>query len=149
MTKPELSLSVQYADRRLAEKLPRYRIRRLVQAALQSPAQLTIRFVGTEEGRALNRDYREKDYATNVLTFAYDVGEKTVLADIILCADVLLAEAAEQNKSVEDHAAHLIVHGTLHAQGYEHEDESEAEEMEALEAEILARFSIANPYLAD
>ncbi len=147
MTTPELSLSVQYADRRLAERLPRYRIRRWVQAALQSPARLTIRFVDAEEGRALNRDYRNKDYATNVLTFAYDFDEKTVQADIILCTDVLLAEAEEQHKSLEAHAAHLVVHGTLHAQGYEHEADDEAEKMEALEAAILARFSIANPYL--
>lgn len=148
-TKNKLSLSVQYADPRLAERLPRHRIRRWVQAALLSPAQLTIRFVDAEEGCSLNRDYRDKDYATNVLTFTYDFYEEMVQADIILCTDVLLAEAEEQHKSLKEHAAHLVVHGTLHAQGYEHESDDDAEDMEALEATILARFGFANPYLAN
>ncbi|MFP5392542.1 MAG: rRNA maturation RNase YbeY, partial [Gammaproteobacteria bacterium] len=130
----KLSLSVQYADTRLQETMTRALLRRWVQAALLGPAELTVRFVGEEEGRILNRDYRAKDYATNVLTFAYNEGEEIAddeptRADIILCTDVLEREAAEQKKTVEEHTAHLIVHGVLHAQGYDHEEDDEAEEM--------------------
>lgn len=149
--KNKLSLSVQYADARLQEAITRPLLRRWVQAALFAPAQLTLRFVDAEEGRALNRDYRNKDYATNVLTFAYNEGEEPAedeptQADIILCTDVLQREAAEQNKPLEAHAAHLVVHGVLHAQGYDHESDEEAEEMEALETEILSALGFANPY---
>jgi len=149
--KNKLSLSVQYPDTRLATVITRPKIRRWVQAALLAPAELTIRFVDAEEGRTLNRDYREKDYATNVLTFAYNEGEaldddEPTRADIILCTDVLEKEAAEQDKSVEEHTAHLIVHGVLHAQGYDHMDDEEATEMEGLETEILATLGISDPY---
>jgi probable rRNA maturation factor len=150
--KNKLSLSVQYADPRLQETITRTLLRRWVQAALFAPAQLTLRFVDADEGRTLNRDYRGKDYATNVLTFAYNEGEvlpaddELTQADIILCTDVLQREAAEQNKSLEAHTAHLVVHGVLHAQGYDHETDEEAEEMEALETEILASLGFANPY---
>ncbi|AKU23938.1 rRNA maturation RNase YbeY [Massilia sp. NR 4-1] len=149
--KNKLSLSVQYADPRLQESITRPKIRRWVQAALFAPAELAIRFVDAEEGQQLNREYRGKDYATNVLTFAYNDGEdiaddEPTRADIILCTDVLQREAAEQKKSVEEHIAHLIVHGVLHAQGYDHEDDEEAAEMEGLETEILAGLGIADPY---
>ena len=144
-----LSLSVQFADRRLSEQLTRAKIRRWVQAAQLAPAELTIRFVDAEEGRILNRDYRSKDYATNVLTFAYNDHEEEdiVRADIVLCSDVLMKEAAEQDLSLEQHTAHLVVHGVLHAQGYDHENDEEAAEMEQLETEILARLGIPDPYL--
>ncbi len=149
--KNKLSLSVQYPDDRLATLITRPKIRRWVKAALLAPAELTIRFVDAEEGRTLNRDYREKDYATNVLTFAYNEGEaldddEPTRADIILCTDVLEKEAQEQQKSVEEHTAHLIVHGVLHAQGYDHMDDEEATEMEGLETEILATLGISDPY---
>ncbi|MES2114643.1 MAG: rRNA maturation RNase YbeY, partial [Pseudomonadota bacterium] len=149
--KNKLSLSVQYPDSRLQESITRPKVRRWVQAALLAPAELTIRFVDAEEGRSLNRDYRGKDYATNVLTFAYNEGEALpddapTQADIILCTDVLEREAAEQGKTVEQHTAHLIVHGVLHAQGYDHLDDAEAAEMEGLETDILARLGIADPY---
>lgn len=149
--KNKLSLSVQYPDTRLATVITRTKVRRWVQAALLAPAELTIRFVDLDEGRTLNRDYREKDYATNVLTFAYNEGEELsddepTRADIILCTDVLEKEAAEQQKSVEEHTAHLIVHGVLHAQGYDHMDDEEATEMEDLETEILATLGIGDPY---
>lgn len=146
--KNKLSLSVQYPDPRLKESIPRTTLRRWVQAALFAPAELTIRFVDAEEGRALNREYRGKDYATNVLTFAYTEDEDSPVtqADIILCTDVLQREAAEQNKPVEAHAAHLVVHGVLHAQGYDHETDDEAAEMEQLEIDILAELGEANPY---
>ena len=151
--KNKLTLSVQYPDTRLQESITRPKIRRWVQAALFAPAELTIRFVDAGEGRTLNRDYREKDYATNVLTFAYNEGEDIpddapTQADIILCTDVLEQEAAEQKKTVEEHAAHLIVHGVLHAQGYDHMDDEEAAEMESLETEILAGLGVADPYAA-
>ena len=147
--KPRLSLSVQYADPRLQELLARPLLRKTVQAALFFPAELTLRFVDAAEGRSLNHDYRGKDYATNVLTFAYteDEDAEVTQADIILCTDVLQAEALEQKKSVAEHACHLIVHGVLHAQGYDHEDDAEAEEMEALEISILAGLGLPNPYL--
>lgn len=163
-----LSLSVQYPDGRLKTVLTRPKLRRWVQAALQMPAAITLRFVDAEEGRTLNREYREKDYATNVLTFPYDdmdefdlsdadpsqpeletetgLPDQMAQADIILCTDVLEREAKEQGKPLEAHAAHLVVHGTLHAQGYDHLDDEEAEEMESLEKQILAKLGIANPY---
>ena len=142
MATNKLTLSVQYADPRLVDTLPRPEIRRWVKAAQFAPAELVIRFVDDSEGRTLNRDYRGKDYATNVLTFAYDDAEVVmdtdiVRADIVLCVDVLLREAQQQAISVMQHAAHLIVHGVLHAQGYDHEADDEAAEMEALEDEIL------------
>ncbi|MBR7781189.1 rRNA maturation RNase YbeY [Undibacterium luofuense] len=147
--KPKLSLSVQYADTRLQDQLTRPLIRKTVQAALLFPAEITLRIVDAEEGQQLNHEYRGKDYATNVLTFAYTEDEEAEVtqADIILCTDVLLREAAEQNKTVIAHAQHLIVHGVLHAQGYDHLDDDEADEMEALEAEMLATLGVANPYL--
>lgn len=146
--KNKLTLSVQYADPRLQEQLPRPILRKTIQAALFFPAELTLRFVDAEEGQSLNLAYRGKDYATNVLTFAYteDEDAEVTQADIILCTDVLLKEAQEQKKSVVDHAIHLVVHGVLHAQGYDHEEDDEAEEMEALEIEILAGLGLANPY---
>jgi probable rRNA maturation factor len=146
--KNKLSLSVQYPDPRLKESIPRSKLRQWIQAALFAPAELTIRFVDAEEGRTLNREYRGKDYATNVLTFAYteDEDSEVTQADIILCTDVLQREAEEQKKTVEAHTAHLVVHGVLHAQGYDHETDEEATEMEALEVEILASLGEANPY---
>lgn len=149
--KNKLSLSVQYPDARLQESITRQKVRRWVQAALLAPAELTIRFVDAAEGRTLNRDYRAKDYATNVLTFAYNDGEdiaddEPTRADIILCTDVLQEEAAQQKKTVEEHSAHLIVHGVLHAQGYDHEDDEEAAEMEQLERDILASLGYPDPY---
>jgi probable rRNA maturation factor len=148
VAKNKLSLSVQYADKSLQTTLTRPILRKTVQAALFFPAELTLRFVDAVEGRSLNQAYREKDYATNVLTFAYteDSDAEVTQADIILCTDVLVSEAQQQKKSVLEHAQHLIVHGVLHAQGYDHEDDTEAEEMEALEIEILANLGVPNPY---
>ena len=154
MQQNKLSLSVQYPDTRVQETLTRPLLRRWVKAALLAPAQITLRFVNAEEGQSLNRSFRGKDYATNVLTFSYNEGEEEPLADndvtqadIILCTDVLQREAAEQNKSLEFHAAHLVIHGVLHAQGYDHESDEEAEEMETLEIEMLASLGFPNPYI--
>jgi len=145
----KLGLTVQFADRRLQKQLPKALIRETVLAALFAPAEFTIRFVDAAEGRALNHEFRARDYATNVLTFAYteNADAEVTLADIVLCTDVLQQEAAAQKKSLTDHTRHLIVHGVLHAQGYDHDNEEEALEMEQLEAEILATLAIANPYL--
>jgi probable rRNA maturation factor len=149
--KNKLTLSVQYPDPRLQDSITRPLVRKWIKAALFAPAELTIRFVDAEEGRALNRDYRAKDYATNVLTFAYNEGEEVAedeptRADIILCTDVLEKEAAEQSKTVTEHTAHLIVHGVLHAQGYDHIDDDDATEMESLETEILTALGYPDPY---
>ena len=146
--KNKLSLAVQYPDPRLRDTVSRAQVRRWVQAALLAPAELTIRFVAADEGRILNRDYRGKDYATNVLTFAYteDSDSAVTQADIILCTDVLQREAAEQDKALAEHAAHLVVHGVMHAQGYDHETDAEAAEMEQLEIAILSRLGLENPY---
>jgi probable rRNA maturation factor len=148
--KNKLSLSVQFADKTLAEQLPRAAIRRWVQAALFAPAELTIRFVGQAEGQTLNRDYRGKDYATNVLTFAYteDEPDADTQADIVLCSDVLIREANDLSIPVLQHAAHLVVHGVLHAQGYDHEIDADAQEMEKLETTILQQLGWPDPYAA-
>ena len=146
--KNKLALSVQYPDPRLAAIVTRALLRRWVQAALFAPAELTIRLVDRVEGRRLNHDYRDKDYPTNVLTFAYseDESEDLTRADLVLCTDVLQSEALAQGKPLLAHAAHLVVHGVMHAQGYDHQNDAEAEEMEALEIEILAALGFGNPY---
>ena len=149
--KHDLDLDVQYADTRLEADLTPELIERWVQTALLGPAELAVRFVDAEEGRTLNRDYRGKDYATNVLTFAYNEGaeiadDEPTQADIILCTDVLQREADEQKKTVEEHAAHLVVHGVLHAQGFDHETDEEAEEMEQLERDIMEVLGYPDPY---
>ena len=143
--KPTLQLSLQMPDGRHREHLPRHKVARWVRAALESPAEIAVRIVDEDEGRALNRDYRGKDYATNVLTFDY-AREPVVGADLVLCAPVVEREAREQRRTLEAHYAHLLVHGTLHAQGWEHERQREAEAMEARETELLAALGFADPY---
>lgn len=145
MSRPELSLSLQFADGRHRQDLPRHRVQRCIRAALERTAEITVRIVGEDEGRALNRDWRHKDYATNVLTFDYS-HEPVVVADLILCAPVVEKEAREQRRTLADHYAHLIVHGTLHAQGWDHEDDAQARDMEARETEILQGLGVPNPY---
>lgn len=144
-TKPELSLSLQFADPRHRALLPRHKVVRYIRAALELPGEIAVRIVDAEEGRALNREYRSKDYATNVLTFDY-AHEPVVGADLVICAEVVEKEAAEMGIALLDHYAHMLVHGTLHAQGYDHEEDDEAECMEARETEILAGLGIADPY---
>ena len=146
--KNKLTLSVQYADPRLQEEITRPMIRKWVKAALFAPAELTIRFVDAEEGRELNRDYRGKDYATNVLTFPL-AEEPLLMGDIVLCAPVVAREAETQQKPLLAHYAHLTVHGVLHLQGYDHETEAEAEIMETLETEIITLLGYADPYLSE
>ena len=150
MPLPHLSLSLQFSDlsdpapHRAA--LPRHKVQRCIRHALERDAEITVRIVDAEEGQALNRDYRGKDYATNVLTFDYAT-EPMVMADLVLCAPVVAKEAKELKKSLADHYAHLLVHGTLHAQGWDHEtSEEDAEAMEARETGILAGLGVADPY---
>ena len=126
--------------------LPRHKVARWIRHALQSDAEITVRIVDAEEGQALNRDYRKKDYATNVLTFDYSQ-EPVVCADLVLCAPVVAQEAKEQGKTLQAHYAHLLVHGALHAQGWDHEtSEEDALVMELRETEILNRLGFDNPY---
>ena len=144
--RPDLSLSLQFADPRHRAVLPRHKVARFVRAALELPGEITVRIVDAAEGRRLNLDFRQKDYATNVLTFDYSA-EPVVSADLVLCAPVVEAEAAANGKDLLAHYAHLLVHGTLHAQGYDHEDDEEAAEyMEEREREIMASLGFADPY---
>jgi len=150
MALKHLSLSLQFGDVPYAARhraaLPRHWVSRCLRHALAADAELTVRIVDEEEGRALNASYRRKDYATNVLTFDYQQSP-VVMADLVLCAAVVAKEAKEQGKSLKAHYAHLLVHGALHAQGWDHETSlKEAKAMEAHEVQILARLGIANPY---
>ena len=142
---PELRLTVQYPGGR--DPAPtRPQVRRWVRAACSKPAEVTVRFVDSAEGRILNRDYRSKDSATNVLSFPYESGEQ-ICGDLVLCLPVVEREAREQGKSPEAHFAHLVVHGMLHLQGYDHEtNHDDAERMEAVEREILADLGYPDPY---
>jgi probable rRNA maturation factor len=142
---PPLKLSLQFADPRHRAQLPRHTVARCVRTALQVPGEITVRIVDAEEGRMLNRDYRGKDYATNVLTFDYQHAP-VVMADLILCAPVVEHEAQAERKPLLAHYAHLLVHGTLHAQGHDHEAEAEAEAMEAQERAVMARLGFPDPY---
>jgi len=144
VTRPALTLSVQYASN--AADLPtRPHVRRWVRAALLDDATVTVRFVDAIEGRALNAEYRNRDYATNVLTFVYD-DDSPRAGDVVLCAPVVRKEADEQGKSLAAHYAHLVIHGMLHLQGFDHERPAEAAQMEAREIAILAKLGVTNPY---
>ena len=144
--KPRLSLATQYAAR--PDSVPtRHQFRRWVRAALQQDAEIALRIVDAEEGRALNAAYRGKDYATNVLTFP--LHDDPLMGDIVLCAPVVEKEAAEQGKSLEAHYAHLTVHGVLHLMGHDHENDADATEMEALETHIVTKLGYPDPYLVE
>ncbi len=153
MPLPTLSLSLQIArfDEASTHRaaLSRHRVARWLRHALGDDvqaAEIAVRVVDADEGRALNRDYRHKDYATNVLTFDY-APAPVVMADLVLCAPVVAREAAELGKPLAEHYAHLLVHGALHAQGWDHEtSEQDAEAMEARETAILAGLGFADPY---
>jgi len=165
----KLSLTVQYASE--ADKLPsRAQFRRWFKVALQRDASITLRIVDEPEGRELNKNYRGKDYATNVLTFVYDdadpqplptspcqgrsqiaplirgVGGVALSGDVAICAPVAEKEAAKQHKDLLAHYAHLTIHAVLHLQGYDHENDVDAAEMEALEAALMLKLRHPNPY---
>ena len=145
MSRPPLQLSLQFADPRHRAQLPRHRVARWLRAALERPAQITVRIVDEPEGRTLNRDYRQLDRATNVLTFDYE-REPVVVADLILCAPVVEKEANAQGLAIEAHYAHLLVHGALHAQGLDHQRAPQAQVMEARESQIMQALGWADPY---
>jgi probable rRNA maturation factor len=152
MALQKLQLSLQFGDVPYAARhrtaLPRHFVARCIRHALSDDAEITVRIVSEAEGHALNHSYRRKDYATNVLTFDY-AQVPIVIADIVLCAPVVAAEAKAQGKTLQAHYAHLLVHGTLHAQGWDHETSAkDAREMEAYEVDILAGLGFKNPYLA-
>ena len=147
---PSLELDLQFGEfadlaaHRSVLRTPR--VKRWMAMALLHPAEITVRIVGQEEGRALNLQYRGKDYATNVLTFDYQRAP-LVQADLVLCAPVVAREAWMMDRTLEAYSAHLLVHGTLHAQGYEHEtNERDALEMEALEVLLVQALGYPNPY---
>lgn len=145
-----LSLSLQFSkaipDAQIhREALPRHQLRRWIRHALQDDAEITVRIVDEHEGRSLNRQYRGKDQATNILTFDYSL-EPLISADLVLCAAVVSREAQAQHKTLKAHYAHLLVHGTLHAQGWDHELEEDAQVMELRESDIMARLGFPNPY---
>ena len=143
----KLSLAVQYAS--TAKKMPtRQQFRRWVKAALERDVQMVLRIVDEIEGRALNRSYRGKDYATNVLTFVYDdMPGGTLSGDVVICAPVVAREAKEQRKDLLAHYAHLTIHAVLHLQGYDHQKQREAARMEARETALLLKLRYPAPYL--
>lgn len=147
-TNRRLDLSVQYACHE--EGLPlRADFRRWARAALTGGGQVTIRLVDAEEGRELNREYRHKDYATNVLSFPYET-EPRLAGDLVICPEVVAREAVQQGKALDAHYAHLVVHGMLHLQGFDHEtNENDAAEMENAERKILAALGYSDPYAED
>ena len=150
----QLQLSLQFADIPFAARhraaLPRHKVTRWIRHALSDDAEITVRIVNAEEGQRLNKAFRNKDYPTNVLTFGYAQATEEspwVLADLVLCAPVVAQEAKAQGKTLQAHYAHLLVHGTLHAQGWDHEtSEADANEMEDYEIAILKEMGFRNPY---
>jgi probable rRNA maturation factor len=142
---PTLNLAVQYASS-LNDLPSRTQFRKWAKAAIRVDTEAAIRIVDETEGRELNKAYRGKDYATNVLTFPL-TEEPHLMGDIIICAPVVAAEALAQNKPLEAHYAHLTVHGILHLHGYDHEVDAQAELMEGLETAIITKLGYANPYL--
>lgn len=174
-TRHKLDLSIQFADKRHKALLPRALLRQWAMATLEGPMIVTLRFVDSAESQQLNHDYRGKDYATNVLTFAYtaealeelgsesnysgendsaslidsDPNSLVYSADIVICSPVIETEAIEQGKTLLAHYAHMLVHGMLHAQGYDHDDDTEADEMETREAEILLTIGFTDPYATE
>ena len=140
-----VQLSLQFADARHRAELPRHRVQRWLRAALPGAAQITVRIVNAEEGRTLNQQFRGRDYATNVLTFDYE-RTPVVVADLVLCAPVVAQEAQDLGVALQAHYAHLLVHGALHALGLDHEEDKQAQQMEAQETALLAALGFADPY---
>jgi probable rRNA maturation factor len=138
-----LRIAVQRASR--AVHIPSdTRLKRWARAALTREAEVTVRYVAEAEGRELNRQFRGRDYATNVLTFIYST--RPLTGDVVICAPVVAREAREQRKALDAHHAHLLVHGLLHLQGFDHEASAEAGRMERRERSILARLGFGDPY---
>ena len=141
----QLKFSLQIASK-MAEIPAKNLFKKWAKAALRVDTEVTIRLVDEAEGRALNLAYRNKDYATNVLTFTI-TETPHLMGDIVICAPIVASEAAEQDKTIAAHFAHLTVHGILHLHGYDHEIEAQAELMEAIEIQIMTKLGYANPYV--
>ena len=148
----KLTIDIQYASPAIEATVSKTAstslIKKWVKSATSYGGVLTLRFVNAAEGKKLNLAFRKKDYATNVLTFPYELSKTTLVADIIFCLPVIQKEAKEQNKLLKAHLAHLVVHGCLHAQAFDHEVKKDAEKMEMLEVQILHKLGFTNPYLA-
>jgi probable rRNA maturation factor len=146
----KLKIDLQYASTAIESTLSKIAspalIKKWVKSATPLSGLITLRFVNVTEGKKLNLAFRQKDYATNVLTFPYELSKNELVADIIFCLPILQKEAKEQDKLLKAHLAHLIVHGCLHAQGYDHEAAKDAKKMEALEIQTLQKIGFANPY---
>ncbi len=146
----KLKIDLQYASTAIESTLSKIAspvlIKKWVKSATPLGGLITLRFVNATEGKKLNLAFRQKDYATNVLTFPYELSKNELAADIIFCLPILQKEAKEQDKLLKAHLAHLIVHGCLHAQGYDHEASKDAKKMEALEIQTLQKMGFANPY---
>jgi probable rRNA maturation factor len=146
----KLKIDLQYASTAIESTLSKIAspalIKKWVKSAIPLGGLITLRFVNTTEGKKLNLAFRQKDYATNVLTFPYELSKIELAADIIFCLPILQKEAKEQDKLLKAHLAHLIVHGCLHAQGYDHEAAKDAKKMETLEIQTLQKMGFANPY---
>jgi probable rRNA maturation factor len=147
ISSPSLYLTVQYA-RRPRHWPTKTFWEKWMHIALEDSAHVTLRLVDQEEGQLLNNSYRGKDYPTNVLSFPYEElnTDDTFYGDLVLCVPVVEKEAQEQRKSLEAHAAHLVIHGMLHLQGYDHETEEDAQEMEQKEIILLEQLGYPNPY---
>ncbi len=145
IARADLQLSLQFADTSHRALLPRHRVARWIRQTLLRPAQITVRIVGADEGLRLNRDFRGQHHATNVITFDYEF-EAVVVADLVLCAPVVEREAKRQHIDLTAHYAHLVVHGALHAQGFDHLNDAQAQIMEARETEVLSALGFADPY---
>ena len=147
---PKLTIDLQYASPAIESAVSKVASSTLIKKWIKNATSLgglvTLRFVNATEGKKLNLAFRNKDYATNVLTFPYELSKNNLAADIIFCLPVLQKEAKDQSKSLKAHLAHLVVHGCLHAQGYDHEVSRDAKKMEALEIQILEKLGFANPY---
>lgn len=147
---PKLKIDLQYASTAIESTLSKIAspalIKKWVKSATPLGGLMTLRFVNAAEGKKLNLAFRQKDYATNVLTFPYELSKNELAADIIFCLPILQKEAKEQDKLLKAHLAHLIVHGCLHAQGYDHEAAKDAKKMETLEIQTLQKMGFANPY---
>jgi len=148
----KLTIDIQYASPAIEVALSKIAsatlVKKWIKTATNCDGLLTLRFVNAAEGKKLNFTFRKKDYATNVLTFPYQFSKTSLAADIIFCLPVIQKEAKEQNKPLKALLAHLIVHGCLHAQAYDHENQKDAKKMEALEVKILRQLGFTNPYLA-
>ena len=146
----KLKIDLQYASTAIESTLSKIAspalIKKWVKSATPLGGLMTLRFVNAAEGKKLNLAFRQKDYATNVLTFPYELSKNELAADIIFCLPILQKEAKEQDKLLKAHLAHLIVHGCLHAQGYDHEAAKDAKKMETLEIQTLQKMGFANPY---